>query len=118
MDTRVLDAPTKTALGLILRDLRLRSGWTQVELAERLGASKQAVSAWEAGRALPPIERLWDAYALLDGTVSIRVETSAAPDAPLDAERTEAHALIDRLSAEAVSALLPTLRLAAGVKKT
>ena len=38
--------------------LRKRSGWSQEELAERLGVSRQAVSKWESGTSLPDLDRI------------------------------------------------------------
>ena len=38
--------------------LRKRSGWSQEELAERLGVSRQAVSKWESGTSLPDLYRI------------------------------------------------------------
>ncbi|MDO4866416.1 MAG: helix-turn-helix transcriptional regulator [Clostridia bacterium] len=38
--------------------LRRREGWSQEELAERLGVSRQSVSKWESGTAQPDIERV------------------------------------------------------------
>ena len=32
-----------------IMDLRKRSGWSQEELADRLGISRQSVSKWETG---------------------------------------------------------------------
>ena len=37
--------------------LRKRSGWSQEELAEKLGVSRQAVSKWESGASLPDLDR-------------------------------------------------------------
>ena len=39
----------------ILPDLRARNGWTQVELAARLGVSRQTVIAIETGRYDPSL---------------------------------------------------------------
>jgi transcriptional regulator with XRE-family HTH domain len=45
-------APTET-LGQRIAQLRTRRGWTQERLAERIAASRTAVSQFEAGLALP-----------------------------------------------------------------
>ena len=41
-----------------IRELRLAFGWSQVELAGRLGVSKQTVSNWENDNIQPSIEML------------------------------------------------------------
>ena len=41
-----------------LISLRKKQGLTQLELAEKLDVSRQAVSRWEAGDAMPGIENL------------------------------------------------------------
>ena len=38
--------------------LRKDAGWSQEELAERLGVSRQAVSKWESGASQPDLERV------------------------------------------------------------
>lgn len=38
--------------------LRKRNGWSQEELAEKLGVSRQAVSKWESGGSLPDLDRI------------------------------------------------------------
>lgn len=49
-----------------IMDLRKRSGWSQEELAEKLGISRQSVSKWETGESVPDIDKiirmseLWD----------------------------------------------------------
>jgi len=45
-------------LGQRVHELRLASGWSQVELAKRLSVSKQAVSNWENDNIQPSIEML------------------------------------------------------------
>lgn len=44
--------------GAYISDLRKRHGMTQVELAEKLLVSPQAVSKWETGLTLPDSEQL------------------------------------------------------------
>jgi transcriptional regulator with XRE-family HTH domain len=41
-----------------IRELRIASGFSQVELAEKLGVSKQSVSNWENDNIQPSIEML------------------------------------------------------------
>ena len=43
---------------LKLTSLRKDKGWTQEELAERCGISRQAVAKWEGGKSLPDIFRI------------------------------------------------------------
>ena len=41
-----------------IMDLRKKSGWSQEELAERLGISRQSVSKWETGESIPDIDKI------------------------------------------------------------
>ena len=41
-----------------IREYRLKSGLTQLKLAELLGRGRDAVSAWERGLSLPSVPRL------------------------------------------------------------
>ena len=45
-------------LGKRIGELRLAFGWSQVELAKRLGVAKQTVSNWENDNIQPSIEML------------------------------------------------------------
>ncbi len=38
--------------------LRRQKGWSQEELAERMGVSRQAVSKWESAQAMPDLEKI------------------------------------------------------------
>lgn len=70
--------------------LRKDAGWSQEELAERLGVSRQAVSKWESGASQPDLERvlalseLFEVstdYLLKDGADTIDATIEAAlPD--------------------------------------
>ena len=45
-------------LGQRINELRLSFGWSQVQLAEKLGISKQTISNWENENIQPSIEML------------------------------------------------------------
>ena len=47
----------KSTIGILLRNARIKSGLTQMEIAKKLGySSSQFVSNWERGEALPPMD--------------------------------------------------------------
>ena len=41
-----------------LIELRKKRGWSQEELAEQLGVSRQSVSKWESAQSVPDMERV------------------------------------------------------------
>lgn len=66
-----------------LKELRKKQGLTQLELAERLFVSRQAISGWEAGTSRPSTENLSRLFnipleTLLDDTAE--AEPAAAPE--------------------------------------
>lgn len=65
-----------------LKELRKKQGLTQLELAERLFVSRQAISGWEAGTSRPSTENLQSfnipLETLLDDTAE--AEPAAAPE--------------------------------------
>ena len=38
--------------------LRKKCGWSQEELAEQLGISRQSVSKWESGMSIPDLDKI------------------------------------------------------------
>lgn len=48
----------KESMGGVIRRFRTEKGWTQEELAGRIGVSAQAVSKWETGQSLPDISQV------------------------------------------------------------
>jgi len=57
------------AIGGYIRERRVEGGFTQAELAERLGVSAQSVSNWERGETMPDIGMLPDLACILDCSV-------------------------------------------------
>lgn len=80
-----------------IMDLRKRSGWSQEELAERLGISRQSVSKWETGESVPDLERiirmseLWQVSTdyLLKENAALEGDTSTERSSCADGPRTE-----------------------------
>lgn len=52
-------------LGEILQKFREHKGWSQAEVARRMGVSRQAVSMWEAGTNHPTRRRFYELFQLL-----------------------------------------------------
>ena len=52
-----------------LRDLRLAKGWSQGELADRVGASRQTINAIEADKYDPSLPLAYKLAALLETPV-------------------------------------------------
>lgn len=42
--------------GDLIREARLRAGWTQRELGERLGKAQSEIGRWERGEVVPSLE--------------------------------------------------------------
>ncbi|MGW4406562.1 helix-turn-helix domain-containing protein [Nonomuraea sp. NPDC004702] len=68
------------ALVAELRDRRYELGWTQQAVARRLHVSQNAVSQWESGRSLPPLDRL-ESYAAVLGLRVALIPADAVKDA-------------------------------------
>ena len=70
--------------------LRKKEGWSQEELAEQLGVSRQAVSKWESARSVPDMDKLLTMSRIFGVTTDYllkdELEESAAP-AELQAEQ-------------------------------
>ena len=49
-----------------LISLRKKNGWSQEELAEKMNVSRQTISKWENGTAMPDLKKLTDLASLFD----------------------------------------------------
>lgn len=75
-----------------IRRERERAGWTQRELADRIGASLRSVTAWELGESSPT------------GKYRRALDKHLAPTAPTD--QFDARALLDSLTPDEVRQLI------------
>lgn len=57
-----------------LTDLRRKSGMSQEQLADRLGVTRQSVSKWESGTAMPELVKLISLSELFGVTVDYLVK--------------------------------------------
>ena len=61
-----------------LKYLRKKNGYTQEQIAERIGVSRQAVAKWERGEALPDIDNVIALAGVYEVTVDSLVRNSAS----------------------------------------
>lgn len=68
---------------------RKRNGWSQEELADRLGVSRQSVSKWESAQSVPDMKRILQLAELFGVTTDYllkdEINTITTPD-PLPVE--------------------------------
>lgn len=60
--------------------LRKKKGWSQEELAERLGVSRQSVSKWESGASLPDLNRVLELSRIFQVTTDFLLKDEEAGD--------------------------------------
>jgi len=65
-----------------LIDLRRREGWSQERLAEELGVTRQSVSKWEMGTAMPELGKLIALSDLFGVTIDYLVKDEAERPSP------------------------------------
>ena len=66
-------------LGQRIYELRVAFGWSQVELAKRLGVAKQTVSNWENENIQPSIEMLIRLAKLFNVTTDYMLSLDSIP---------------------------------------
>lgn len=63
---------------------RKKNGWTQEDLAQKLGVSRQSVSKWESAGAIPDLKKIIQlAYLLKDEIEKEKIDTSCDTDCEL-----------------------------------
>lgn len=63
-----------------IRELRRRSGLSQEELADKLNVSRQAISKWELGSALPTADKLVDIADFFGVSLDFLMRENSAPE--------------------------------------
>lgn len=107
----------KVSIGEFLAALRRAHGYTQQEVADRLGVSNRTVSAWERGTVMPDI-LLLPALAELYGVTTDEIlagERRAGEARPVLSERSERKLLKRRLGSYTVQSLILLGVLATGL---
>ncbi len=106
------------AIGKIIRQARIQQNMTQLELADRMGVSFQAVSNWERGNSMPDISKLETLCEVLK--LNVQELLSGQPQSTVAVvkvlERKEEPLTVDELAD--VAPLLPPDQMENEMKKT
>lgn len=91
-------------IGKKILSYRKRNNMTQVDLADRLGITYQAVSSWERGNSMPDIEKIPEIASLFHITIDELIGESKAVNAILE------HGKYEELKEEDIQEALPILK--------
>ncbi len=96
-------------------DLRKKNGWSQEDLAEKLGVSRQSISKWESAQSVPDMNRILAMSRLFGVSTDYLLKDELEPDRaePFTAEMPEESDL-RRVEMEEAHAFLETRVVAAG----
>ncbi len=107
-----------------IMSLRKKCGWSQEELADQLGISRQSVSKWESGMAIPDLEKIVKMSALfgvstdyllkdeIEETLpSETYDTDSAEARPVSLEEANAYMDLVKETAPKFAVAIPTLVL-------
>ena len=67
-------------------DLRKKNGWSQEELAEKLGVSRQSISKWEGAQSVPDMNRILAMSRLFGVSTDYLLKDELGPDAEVPGE--------------------------------
>lgn len=91
-------------------DLRKKNGWSQEELAEKLGVSRQAVSKWESAQAIPDLGRVLAMADLFSVTTDYLLRDENEAPTPAAVEDGASESSVRRVSMEEANAFLALCR--------
>lgn len=92
-----------------ITELRKKAGWSQEELADRLGVSRQAVSKWESAQSVPDLDRVIVMSRLFGVSTDYLLKDELEGENPAPADTEEAHSL-RRVSMEEANEYLSHVR--------
>ena len=72
-----------------IMNLRKKCGWSQEELAEQLGISRQSVSKWESGMSIPDLEKIVKMSALFGVSTDYLLKDEIEGELPSEAMETD-----------------------------
>lgn len=90
----IQDQDLRRALGARIKELRKQQGWTQKELALKLGLQFSHLNKYEGGLHAPPLEKLVQLAEVFNTTVDFLITGQRNDDLPVHDRR-----LLDRLQA-------------------
>lgn len=76
-----MEMRTMGDVGVAVRELRRRRGWTQAQLAERVGVSRAWVVRLEGGSPRLEAQLVLDAFVALGGSLMLVEPAASAPEA-------------------------------------
>lgn len=97
--------------------LRKKNGWSQEELAEKLGISRQSVSKWESGTSIPDLDNILKLSALFDVSTDYLLKDEIEESTPAEADtfcEAEKEGASRRISLEEASEFVETVSGVAG----
>ena len=65
-----------------ITNLRKKAGWSQEELANQLGVSRQSVSKWESGASIPDLDKILRLSQLFDVSTDYLLRDEMEPELP------------------------------------
>ena len=72
-------------------DERKKNGWSQEELADRLGVSRQSVSKWESAQSVPDLQRILEMSKIFGVSTDYLLKDEEGVRVTTDAEYTEVY---------------------------
>ena len=98
-------------------NLRKRAGWSQEELANQLGVSRQSVSKWESGASIPDLEKILRLSQIFGVSTDFLLRDDVEPEQPsMEPELPPAqpYAPVQHITLDQANAYLDTARAVAG----
>ncbi|MBE6930573.1 MAG: helix-turn-helix transcriptional regulator [Ruminococcaceae bacterium] len=87
-------------------NLRKKNGWSQEELAEKLGVSRQSVSKWEGAQSLPDLDRIVQMAKLFDVTTDYLLREEQEEETHPAVTADEKDSALRRITMEEANAFL------------